>query len=206
MLIQDIAIAASFDCNKARSFAEKTICSNKKLGDLDLRLAGIYKEGLAEMPSLREEQRAWLRTLRECKDEVCLIEKYEERIDDLVKFFQEFYRQQNLQRSESQVEQTLRYQEGGLNYEYVGQIKNDRPSGNGTLKVFRGKKLIQTDSGYFEDGGIKRGQRIFRGRVFDGEFKREFNSAYGVADDIPWNGAFTEKNGKKTQLKNGKSS
>ncbi|WP_142744445.1 lysozyme inhibitor LprI family protein [Klebsiella pneumoniae] len=36
------SFAASFDCNKSKNFAEKTICSDKKLSEDDEVLAKVY--------------------------------------------------------------------------------------------------------------------------------------------------------------------
>lgn len=78
----------SFDCNKAISNVEITICNSKKLSDLDKYLAQIYKEarhaaGENSLKNLLETQRMWLRLRNQCRDEVCLIKAYEFRIDSI---------------------------------------------------------------------------------------------------------------------------
>ncbi len=102
MVFQGATIAASFDCTKARSFAEKSICSNNKLGNLDVQMAELYKEGLGVIgPSVRSEQREWLKTVRACKDELCLEKKYQVRIDELSEFIQQVNRQRCLEKGET---------------------------------------------------------------------------------------------------------
>jgi uncharacterized protein YecT (DUF1311 family) len=61
------AHAASFDCTKASSLMEKTICSNPELSKLDEDLAKIYSELMAQLKDeparqmeLRNEQRKWI--------------------------------------------------------------------------------------------------------------------------------------------------
>ena len=60
--------AASFDCGKARSDRERTICSNPGLSQTDERLDAAYVADLAKLSpggkvALRDEERAWLRSL-----------------------------------------------------------------------------------------------------------------------------------------------
>lgn len=61
------AHAASFDCTKASSLMEKTICSNPELSKLDEDLAKIYSELMVQLKDdparqmeLRNEQRKWI--------------------------------------------------------------------------------------------------------------------------------------------------
>lgn len=54
-------IAASFDCARAASPAEKAICRDARLADLDRALGQAYAARLAGEPGLKQEQRAWLK-------------------------------------------------------------------------------------------------------------------------------------------------
>ena len=73
-----VALATSFDCNKATSRVEKLICSNKKLSKADDALDGDYKNMLSitaadKKPDLITEQRMWISKVRNtCQDEQCL--------------------------------------------------------------------------------------------------------------------------------------
>jgi len=96
------AHAASFDCAKAKSPAERLICATPALGALDERLAAAYKgvSGALSAPqraALKEGQRSWLRAWpRSCSADpraktpplgaeavTCAQERYEERLRDL---------------------------------------------------------------------------------------------------------------------------
>jgi uncharacterized protein len=81
------ASAASFDCKKAASWLEKTVCSNPKLSKLDEELAKAYHDALASLSpegqkETKQYQKQWLKKIssfskRGIKDE------YEERIKQL---------------------------------------------------------------------------------------------------------------------------
>lgn len=61
-------IRASFDCAKANSTAERTICSDRMLAGWDRSVAAAYKEHATV-----EEQRAWLVERDKCgADKACL--------------------------------------------------------------------------------------------------------------------------------------
>lgn len=81
------ATAASFDCAKASTPREKTICGDAALSRADDELAAAYKGALAGAEGngaayLRAEQRRWLREqARNCRtDAACLRRDYELRI------------------------------------------------------------------------------------------------------------------------------
>ena len=79
--------AASFDCAKAATQVEKSICAESQISDLDNLLMLSYKKALAnaaDSKSLKPEQRAWLANVRnKCQDSSCLRNAYEERIKQL---------------------------------------------------------------------------------------------------------------------------
>lgn len=94
------APAASFDCAKAKTRIEKTICADKALSALDEKLAAAYRERLKSWqgkiePYVRADQRKWLEKVRaaekppgevepECRPKeplaACLTRLYSERV------------------------------------------------------------------------------------------------------------------------------
>lgn len=80
----------SFDCMKARSATETTICSNPELGALDCRLAAAYGElrqvlGAKAFERVKSAQTAWLRERDSCGARNERIDaKYRERTSVLV--------------------------------------------------------------------------------------------------------------------------
>lgn len=80
--------AAGFDCSKASTAVEKTICADAALSNLDERLAQFYESALARLGDatqcLRQHQRNWLRHVRnQCSDADCLRNAYLERLSEL---------------------------------------------------------------------------------------------------------------------------
>lgn len=86
------AKAASFDCAKATSPDEKTVCSNSELSSLDSEMAGLWY-GYKAMPLLmgasgnrQDEAQAFLKSRMVCgSDAACLTSLYEDRISTLQK-------------------------------------------------------------------------------------------------------------------------
>jgi uncharacterized protein len=83
-----IASAASFDCSKAATATEKTICANQRISDLDEYLGRYYLTARAELgrgaTCLAPNQREWLRGVRNaCKDVACLERVYLNRLAEL---------------------------------------------------------------------------------------------------------------------------
>lgn len=82
--------AASFNCDKARTYVEKTICSTPKLSELDEALASTYKTKLANakekndtwtIKNTKAEQARWLTYQRNgCSSETCIGREYNERL------------------------------------------------------------------------------------------------------------------------------
>lgn len=87
------ATGPSFDCENARSEAEKLICSDDALAALDMRLATNFAQALShadanEVAGLTSAQRAWrTRMLKVCiaasSVRACLINAYNRRIGEL---------------------------------------------------------------------------------------------------------------------------
>lgn len=82
-----LAAAPSFDCSKANSYAETTICRSHVLAGLDEQLAHAYQAALSaggDSAALRQDQANWLRRIRnECRNESCLEAAYTERLRTL---------------------------------------------------------------------------------------------------------------------------
>jgi hypothetical protein len=80
----------SFDCGKARSFAERTICSDAELAQLDRDLGRLYaraKLAAADPAAFRRRSDAeWRRREQTCRDRSCLVRWYAERRQQLTDF------------------------------------------------------------------------------------------------------------------------
>lgn len=81
--------AASFDCKKAKTEIEKTICTNAVLSKLDEEMATHFMRAqtmerkLGQMPN-KSAQRDWMLERNKCNvDEQCLRRAYDERIGEL---------------------------------------------------------------------------------------------------------------------------
>ena len=79
--------AASFDCSKAATSVEKTICEDGKVSQLDSDLAVTYEHALETAPNkqlLIHEQRHWIHDIRDaCADVACLTEVYTIRLQEV---------------------------------------------------------------------------------------------------------------------------
>ncbi|WP_187673909.1 lysozyme inhibitor LprI family protein [Zestomonas carbonaria] len=80
--------AASFDCTKASTLVEKTICTDTQLSKADEQMARLYHKAIGFSAegdnTIQSEQRRWLRAVRqECKSaknaSQCLVDKYSSR-------------------------------------------------------------------------------------------------------------------------------
>lgn len=80
--------AAGFDCSKAKSATEKTICSTTSLSDLDEILVLSFNKavaGSADVKALKTAQQAWLKTRETCSSTVdCITQAYTTRISELI--------------------------------------------------------------------------------------------------------------------------
>ena len=93
-LLSTYANSASFDCKKATTWVEKTICESTELSKLDEAMAKKYKNDLINESNDKDskdrviyEQRIWLKFQRNtCKDTACLVREYKERIEDTVHY------------------------------------------------------------------------------------------------------------------------
>jgi uncharacterized protein len=67
-LLSTQATAASFDCKKAASWVEKSVCSNPELSKLDEELAKAYNDALASLSpegqkETKQYQKQWLKEI-----------------------------------------------------------------------------------------------------------------------------------------------
>jgi len=83
ILPSDAAKAASFNCSQASIAAERTICGNANLSQLDARTAGMYFTVLGNnypastLAQVRNSQRRFLATRNACGANVdCLVDAY----------------------------------------------------------------------------------------------------------------------------------
>jgi uncharacterized protein len=80
------AEAASFDCKKAKTKAEKLICETAELSKADDELALAYKAAVKAMKDakeLREVQATWRQRRDRCGDAACMLDSYQQRIAEL---------------------------------------------------------------------------------------------------------------------------
>jgi uncharacterized protein len=82
-VLPDVAKAASFDCRQASIAAERTICRNANLSQLDARTAGMYFTILGNnypastLAQVKNAQRRFLATRNACGYNVnCLVDAY----------------------------------------------------------------------------------------------------------------------------------
>jgi uncharacterized protein len=83
LVVVSSARAATFDCDKAASFAEKVVCSDSRITAMDDELGSLYKAALASSPNkdtLKADQKAWLASRDRCKDDHCIMKAYADRI------------------------------------------------------------------------------------------------------------------------------
>lgn len=80
--------AAGFDCSKAKSSTEKTICSTTSLSSLDEILVLSFNKasaGNSDPKALKTAQQGWLKTREACASNIdCITKTYTARISELV--------------------------------------------------------------------------------------------------------------------------
>lgn len=87
--------AASFDCSRAVTADEKSICADRTLNDKDVRMELLYIidrrfMGMGARGALEDEQADWLKRRQTCGAETdCLHTLYDQRIKALRKFIDE---------------------------------------------------------------------------------------------------------------------
>lgn len=97
LALSSASYAASFDCKKAKTKIEQTVCKNPKLSKLDEELSKLYQplvEHAASAKHVRRTQQFWLKMREEhCPDAdaECLIANYQNRIEVLTFRLHEAY-------------------------------------------------------------------------------------------------------------------
>lgn len=83
--------AAGFDCRRARTQVEKTICADAELSQLDSEMNALYKQIRAEtrgvdgetgwqVDPVAAENARWLEGRNQCRDAACIRDAYRQRI------------------------------------------------------------------------------------------------------------------------------
>lgn len=106
LLLSTPAFSASFDCKKAASSVEKTVCSNPKLSQLDTNLAIYYHDAMTDLSpegqkETKQYQKKWLKEIPQyCQARVklksvdnlaeCLKDAYEDRVSQLLGILNKF--------------------------------------------------------------------------------------------------------------------
>lgn len=86
-----VSHAAGFDCKRARTLVETTICADPELSRLDSEMNRLYRQIQAEtagvdgdtgrrVDPIAAEQKRWLDGRNECRDVACLRGAYQQRI------------------------------------------------------------------------------------------------------------------------------
>jgi hypothetical protein len=94
LLSSPVLWAASFDCDKAASAIEKTICGDKTLSELDSKLGGLYSDVIAgnsgqDAERVKSLQWVWIQQRNRCADNKCLTDSYNKRIGELDSLYQQ---------------------------------------------------------------------------------------------------------------------
>jgi len=87
LALASLQAQGAMDCSRARSNAEKMLCSNPRLMQADEQLAFAWREAIrrgVDPKDLQESQREWLRDVRDaCNDTECMLRAYQDRTADL---------------------------------------------------------------------------------------------------------------------------
>ena len=87
MLAVPVPAAAAVDCSRARSNAEKMLCSNGRLSLAEERMAYAFREAIrrgADPSALMQSQRRWTTEIRDACNEVeCMLKAFEDRTAEL---------------------------------------------------------------------------------------------------------------------------
>ncbi len=87
MVALPVSTTAAVDCSRARSNAEKMLCSNSRLQLAEQRMAYAFREAIrrgADPSKLMQTQRSWTSEIRDACNEVeCMLKAYEDRTAEL---------------------------------------------------------------------------------------------------------------------------
>lgn len=82
------SLKASFDCKKASTKTEIMICSDPALAQKDIEMGVAFKQAVAASgdngAGIKKGQKAWMKERNKCGDTPCLLQSYQEQIDELV--------------------------------------------------------------------------------------------------------------------------
>ena len=86
------AWSASFDCSKASTYVEKTICDDVILSKLDERMAKAYFKSREIMNPdvVKNDQISWIKLRNKCLSTICINALYNQRLSELAKFDYEY--------------------------------------------------------------------------------------------------------------------
>ncbi len=82
----------SFDCDKASTLVERSICDNPLLGRLDYALSDNYKHMIASnigdgaRSDLKITQKKWIAERNNCTGSDCLVDAYRKRMDEICEY------------------------------------------------------------------------------------------------------------------------
>lgn len=87
VLAAPLSVPAALDCSRAKSNAEKMLCSNSRLALADERMAYAFRDAIrrgADPAALLQSQRQWTTEIRDACNEVeCMLKAYENRTAEL---------------------------------------------------------------------------------------------------------------------------
>ncbi|MDB9766780.1 hypothetical protein OAB39_03590 [Amylibacter sp.] len=86
------AWSASFDCSKASTYVEETICDDVILSKLDERMAKAYFKAREIMnpDAVKNDQISWIKLRNKCLSNICINALYNQRLSELAKFDYEY--------------------------------------------------------------------------------------------------------------------
>ena len=88
LLFTSTSYAAGFDCTKAKTDSQKTICNTTSLSSLDELLALSFNKALsssADSKALKTAQQSWLKSRDACVSDLsCLTKSYTSRLSELI--------------------------------------------------------------------------------------------------------------------------
>src|SRR6266436_4641033 len=87
VLAAPVPAPAAQDCSRARSNAEKMLCSNSRLALAEERMVYAFRSAIrrgADPAALMQSQRRWTAEIRDACNEVeCMLKAYEDRTAEL---------------------------------------------------------------------------------------------------------------------------
>lgn len=80
-------VKPSFNCDKASTNVEKSICNDSNLAKLDIKIAMAYEKAIRtnriNSESIKNSQKSWLKVRDNCLDVECISKSYETRYQEL---------------------------------------------------------------------------------------------------------------------------